>query len=272
MRNLKTLMLAATAIAVLSPSASAEAPAVLNAPMVAAASVTAPAIEWPVVRGTSGAQTVHIAPGVTEVTAPAAAVEPPPPPVPTLLVEIDLGAQRMTVSENGMQKYSWAISSARSGYRTPTGSFKPTWMAKMWYSRQYGMAPMPHAVFFSGGVAIHATYATGMLGYPASHGCVRLAPKNAATFYSLVNKHGKGLTRIAVHGRPKSGGPAVASKRRNDARRYAQMQNGYGYGYAQGYTPYGYSKPAYVQQYGQKKRRYVQQAPKGYAYGYGGAY
>ena len=77
----------------------------------------------------------------------------------------------MKISENGEPLYTWPISSARYGYRTPTGTFQPTWMSKMWYSRQYDYAPMPHAIFFHQGVAIHATYATRALGSPASHGC-----------------------------------------------------------------------------------------------------
>jgi len=182
----------------------------------------------------------------------------------------------MSVSEHGAEKYTWAISSARAGYRTPTGTFKPTWMSKMWYSRQYDMSPMPHSIFFSGGVAIHATYATGQLGSPASHGCVRLAPKNAATLYKLVNAHGKSLTRITVHGKPKSGGALVASKRRNAQQRYAQAPYGYGFGYStSAYSqPYFVQKPAYAPQYAQKKRRYVQRQPKRntYSYAYSGGY
>ncbi len=49
---------------------------------------------------------------------------------------------------------------------------------------------MPHSIFFSGGYAIHGTSATGALGRPASHGCVRVSPGNAATLYKLVQEEG----------------------------------------------------------------------------------
>ncbi len=176
---------------------------------------------------------------------------PAPLPEPTLVADINLSTQRMTVTENGVTKYTWAISSARQGYRTPTGTFKPTWMSRMWYSRQYDYAPMPHAVFFSGGTAVHATYATRQLGSPASHGCVRLAPKNAATFYKLVGNHGKDMTRIVVHGSPNHG-PAIA-ERGSRSSRYASAQRYRDYG---GYRAYG---PRYVtpERY-YRPRRYVQ--------------
>ena len=60
----------------------------------------------------------------------------------------------------------------------------------MWYSRKYDMSPMPHALFFEGGLAIHGTSAIRQLGRPASHGCVRLAPRNAQTLFELVRQHG----------------------------------------------------------------------------------
>jgi L,D-transpeptidase catalytic domain len=97
----------------------------------------------------------------------------------------------------------WKISSGVSDeFATPRGLFKPEWTAKMWYSKKYDDAPMPHAVFFKGGAAIHATQAVGRLGTPASHGCVRLAPGNAATFYGLVQRHGMAHTQIHVFGTP----------------------------------------------------------------------
>jgi lipoprotein-anchoring transpeptidase ErfK/SrfK len=134
----------------------------------------------------------------------------PPKPVVTLNVDINLTTQRMRVTVGGKVQHDWPISSGRQGYLTPAGSFKPQWKAKMWYSRQWDDAPMPHAIFFHHGVAIHGTYETRRLGRPASHGCVRLAPQNAATLYTLVGKHGMPSTRIAVHGTPRFHGDAYA--------------------------------------------------------------
>jgi lipoprotein-anchoring transpeptidase ErfK/SrfK len=125
------------------------------------------------------------------------------PPAVTLTLEADLTAQRLTVREGDDILYVWAISSGRRGYTTPTGTFSPAWMAKSWHSRQYDNAPMPHAVFFNRGVAFHATTAVSMLGRPASHGCVRLAPSNAARLYALVRAHGLAHTKVVVHGAPK---------------------------------------------------------------------
>ncbi|MCB1456717.1 MAG: L,D-transpeptidase, partial [Nitratireductor sp.] len=47
---------------------------------------------------------------------------------------IDLSEQRMRVYQNGMLRYTWAVSTARRGYVTPTGSYRPTRMHTMWYS------------------------------------------------------------------------------------------------------------------------------------------
>jgi lipoprotein-anchoring transpeptidase ErfK/SrfK len=115
-------------------------------------------------------------------------------------VNIDLGAQRMYVYVDGKLQHDWAISSGRKGYETPTGSYRPTRLEREWYSRQYDDAPMPNAIFFSGGYAIHGTYETRRLGRTASHGCIRLAPSNAARLFSLVEERGRRSTRIEIDG------------------------------------------------------------------------
>ena len=116
----------------------------------------------------------------------------------SVVAKIDLSSQRMYVTVNGVTKYSWAVSTARAGYRTPTGSFRPQRLERMWYSSKYENSPMPHSVFFYGGYAVHGTGAIGSLGRPASHGCVRLHPSNAAKLYSLIQQNGMGNARIVV--------------------------------------------------------------------------
>jgi len=39
-----------------------------------------------------------------------------------VVAHISLSAQRMNVSVNGVPRYSWPVSTARAGYRTPTGT------------------------------------------------------------------------------------------------------------------------------------------------------
>lgn len=112
-------------------------------------------------------------------------------------VRVDIPAQRMSVTTTDGEVYDWKISSGRKGFRSPNGVYRPTRLEKNWYSRKYGGA-MPHAVFFRGGYAIHGTNSVSRLGSRASHGCVRLAPGNAATLYSLVAKYGMGNTRVVI--------------------------------------------------------------------------
>ncbi len=115
-----------------------------------------------------------------------------------VVAHIDLSSQRMTVMVNGMPAYSWPVSTARRGYVTPTGSYRPQRMYRSYYSKKYYNSPMPHSIFYSGGYAIHGSYAVGQLGAPASHGCIRLHPSNAATLYGLVQSYGAGNTVIRI--------------------------------------------------------------------------
>ena len=116
----------------------------------------------------------------------------------TLVARVDVAAQKMTVSHHGKVLHEWPVSTARAGYVTPRGEYRPQRIHKMWHSRTYDMAPMPFAVFYDRGWAVHGTSAVSRLGSPASHGCVRLATPNAEIFYTLVRQVGPGNTRIIV--------------------------------------------------------------------------
>lgn len=114
-------------------------------------------------------------------------------------VEVDVGSQTMEVYVNGDHRYTWRVSTGRGGYETPGGSYRAKRLEEEWYSTQYDDAPMPHSIFFNGGYAIHGTYHTKSLGRRASHGCVRLAPGNAAKLFYLVEGHGLKSTRITIN-------------------------------------------------------------------------
>jgi len=108
-------------------------------------------------------------------------------------IHIDLSTQTMHVNSSS-GSYTWPVSTARAGYVTPRGSFSPKSLQSIHYSKKYDNAPMPHSIFFSGGYAIHGSYATGSLGSPASHGCVRLSPGHAAQLYQMVQAEGGHIT------------------------------------------------------------------------------
>ena len=115
-----------------------------------------------------------------------------------VLVQIDKSSQRMSVSVDGVTRYNWPVSTGRDGYGTPSGTFHPQAMMRSYFSRKYYNAPMPHAIFFYYGFAIHGTNDIAQLGGPASHGCVRLHPANAATLFSLVRHVGPRNTTIEI--------------------------------------------------------------------------
>lgn len=122
----------------------------------------------------------------------------PAPAQANVLVQIDKSSQRMTVSVDGVPRYDWPVSTGRNGYGTPTGIFHPQSMARSWFSRIYYNSPMPHSIFFYRGFAIHGTMEISRLGGPASHGCVRLHPSNAAVLFALIQREGPRNTTIQI--------------------------------------------------------------------------
>lgn len=115
-----------------------------------------------------------------------------------VVATINLSSQRMNVYVDGAPRYNWAVSTARRGYRTPVGTFRPTAVVRYHRSTIYSGSPMPYSIFFLRGYAIHGSYEIKDLGRPASHGCVRLHPSNAAALYSLVRQHCAGNTVIRI--------------------------------------------------------------------------
>jgi L,D-transpeptidase-like protein len=136
------------------------------------------------------------------------------PAAAKVVVTIDKSTQHMSVSVDGTPRYTFTVSTGRAGYGTPNGTYHPQRLARTWFSKKYYNSPMPHSIFFHGGYAIHGSYEISRLGGPASHGCVRLHPSNAATLYALVQREGAGNTTIVVtgsnpagrHAEPRRGG------------------------------------------------------------------
>jgi hypothetical protein len=131
-----------------------------------------------------------------------------------LLIEIDKSTQQMTVTVNGEHLYQWPVSTGGQDYDTPSGTFKPFRMEIDHYSEEWDNAPMPYSIFFTQeGHAIHGTNHSS-LGRPASHGCVRLSVKNAATLWALVKREKMANTNVVLSGAiPDAGPPTVARSR-----------------------------------------------------------
>ena len=116
-----------------------------------------------------------------------------------VVATVDLSSQTMTVSQGGVVKYRWPVSTARRGKVTPTGSWSAKWLSRNHRSSRYNNAPMPYSIFFSGNYAVHGTNQVSRLGRPASAGCIRLHPSNAAVLFSMTQRAGLRNTRIVVH-------------------------------------------------------------------------
>jgi hypothetical protein len=143
-----------------------------------------------------------------------------------VMIIIDKSAQQMTVTVNGEDRYTWPVSTGRASYDTPSGDFQPFRMEKDHYSREWDDAPMPNSIFFTKeGHAIHGSYEVRNLGRPASHGCVRLAPQNAATLYALVKDEGVFNTRVRLKGEIPKTDDLVAGRGNGTSRNRDYVRN-----------------------------------------------
>jgi len=137
----------------------------------------------------------------------------------SIVITVNKTTQRLFVSVNGEPRYEWPVSTARWGYSTPNGTYHPERLERTWYSSKYHNSPMPYSIFFDGGYAIHGSYEVSHIGRPASHGCIRLHPRNAAVLFSLVRAHPDD-TRIVIQG-------VGASQWRGEARERPRYEREY---------------------------------------------
>lgn len=114
------------------------------------------------------------------------------------------GAQTLTMYENGTEVLSFSVSTgkeervvSKSGRvyvsTTPEGYFRPTKVFRDYHSYTWD-APMPNAVFFIGGIAIHATGEQNykLLGTRASGGCVRTKLAESKLIREKIMETGRG--------------------------------------------------------------------------------
>jgi hypothetical protein len=124
-----------------------------------------------------------------------------------LEILVEKASQRMVVIQDGYMRYIWPVSTGRDQLETPNGTYTPQRMERSWFSSEYYSSPMPYAIFFHNGYAIHGSNAIDRLGGPASHGCVRLHPHHAALLFDLVQQEGPQNTTIEVTDEPAIDGP-----------------------------------------------------------------
>ncbi len=116
----------------------------------------------------------------------------------SVIARVDKSSQTMTVYHHGKVIGHWPVSTAGAGKVTPSGTWTAKSMKRYHRSSRYHNAPMPYSIFYSGHFAIHGTNQVKKLGRPASAGCIRLHPGNAAKLFSLVQSEGLGNMRVVV--------------------------------------------------------------------------
>jgi L,D-transpeptidase-like protein len=203
------------------------------------------------------------------------------PAFAAILVLVDKSSQQMTVAVDGDKRFSWPVSTGKTGFATPSGAYTAFRMEEDHYSQEWDDAPMPHSIFFTkDGHAIHGSFETKRLGMPASHGCVRLSPAHASTLFALVRKVGLNNTKVVLTGSEQVAlarrkvEVASRDKPKRERAQVARRNPNAGYAYQRGMPPAyaeaeeAYGRPRYLpQRYGAPGYAEPPYAPPGYGYG-----
>lgn len=120
-----------------------------------------------------------------------------------VVIVVSKGSQSATVYHHGTAVKNFLVSTGREKYEraksgrwytttTPSGWFSPTRYVRTHYSNTWE-AVMEYAIFFNGGIALHATTPDHYkeLGSRASGGCVRMHKSIATWFWNLSLSEGR---------------------------------------------------------------------------------
>jgi len=124
-----------------------------------------------------------------------------------IFVDIDKATQTLRLYLDGRYVDQWLVSTGTEGYRTPNfnkrfnGRIYEGYTSSRYPGGDYnGLGNMPYAMFISGGFALHGTPRANWkrLGRPASHGCIRIHPDNAAYLNRILRQVGVRNSWITV--------------------------------------------------------------------------
>jgi hypothetical protein len=105
--------------------------------------------------------------------------------VPSTAILISKADQKVFHFSDGKLEDVFTCSTALPGYDLKEGSYKVYLKQRKHWSKKWEVW-MPHSMFFHAGYALHATTVIRRLGRPASHGCIRLHPRDAKKLYGEV--------------------------------------------------------------------------------------
>lgn len=120
------------------------------------------------------------------------------------LLEVDLGAQRLYLKENGKVVDTWLISSGRPGAVTYPGHFRIGWKTSSQdmkgtardSGKAYTQKDVPWVMYFNGNQAFHGAYWHNNFGSVMSAGCVNMPPAKAKRIYDWSPEG----TDVWIHG------------------------------------------------------------------------
>jgi len=111
-------------------------------------------------------------------------------------IEVNLYEQTLAVYDQGQLVYASMIATGMDPFFTRPGIFQirekketETMTGSFTADRSdyYSFEKVPWTMYFDGARALHAAYWRTLFGYPASHGCVNLAPADAHWLFDWAN-------------------------------------------------------------------------------------
>ncbi len=136
-----------------------------------------------------------------------------------IVITIDKTTQQMTVLQDNFLLYAWPVSTGAAVTTRPRASSSRS----AWSAITSAASGTTHRCRTRSSSPSRATPSTASMhvkaiGTPASHGCVRLKPENAAILFDLVKQEGMSHTKVVLTGETPEPSAAPVARRNQDKR------------------------------------------------------
>ena len=116
----------------------------------------------------------------------------------SLYIKIGIFRQVMRVYRENRLVYKWPVSTGRSGFETPLGTYRPIFIRENYNSRVCNRMFLKNVIFLKNDLAIFGASTDRPLKRADAYRCIKLGKRNSKKLYNLVQQYGKRRVKIKI--------------------------------------------------------------------------
>jgi len=116
----------------------------------------------------------------------------------SLYIKIGIFRQVMRVYRENRLVYKWPVSTGRSGFETPLGTYRPIFIRENYNSRVCNRMFLKNVIFLKNDLAIFGASTDRPLKRGDAYRCIKMGKRNSKKLYNLIQQYGKRRVKIKI--------------------------------------------------------------------------